>query len=164
MSATEPAHEPAHEPAREPGPAAGPGALPYVPEHVSKDIFRSALRATLALLVVLAVVGVGVGYLVDGSAGVWGAALGVGVSLLFSGSTIASMLYTADKSPTTMMAVLMGVWIVKMVVLVAVLAVLGQLDFYHRLVFAVVVLVGVVGSAALDMYSVVKGRQPYISG
>lgn len=138
-------------------------ALPYVPEHVSKEIFRSALRATLALLVVIAVVGVGVGLLVSGTAGVWAAVLGVAVTLLFSGSTIASMLYTADKSPNTMMAVLMGVWIAKMIVLVVVLAVLGQMDFYDRVVFAVIVMVGVVGSAGLDMYSVVKGRQPYIS-
>jgi len=57
----------------------------------------------------------------------------------------------------------MGVWIAKMVVLVVILALLGQADFYDRVVFAVVVLVGVVGSAGLDMYSVVKGRQPYVS-
>jgi len=50
-----------------------------------------------------------------------------------------------------------------MVVLVVILALLGQADFYDRVVFAVVVLVGVVGSAGLDMYSVVKGRQPYVS-
>ncbi len=155
MSTPEPTHD------VEPG--EGASELPYVPEHVSKEIFRSALRATLALLVGLAVLGVGIGYLVSGTPGVWAAALGVGIALLFSGSTIASMLYTADKSPNTMMAVLMGVWIAKMVVLVVILALLGQADFYDRVVFAVVVLVGVVGSAALDMYSVVKGRQPYVS-
>lgn len=155
MSTPDPTHD------IEPGERAA--ELPYVPEHVSKEIFRSALRATLALLVGLAVLGVGIGYLVSGTPGVWAAALGVGIALLFSGSTIASMLYTADKSPNTMMAVLMGVWIAKMVVLVVILALLGQADFYDRVVFAVVVLVGVVGSAGLDMYSVVKGRQPYVS-
>lgn len=151
------------EPTRDVEPDEGPAELPYVPEHVSKEIFRSALRATLALLVGLAVLGIGAGYLVSGTPGVWAAVLGVGIALLFSGSTIASMLWTADKSPNTMMAVLMGVWIAKMVVLVVILALLGQVDFYDRVVFAVVVLVGVVGSAGLDMYSVVKGRQPYVS-
>lgn len=71
------------------------------------------------------------------------------------------MLYTADKSPNVTMAVVLGAWIVKMLVLVVVLATVGQMDFFHRVVFAVVVLLGVVGSAALDMYSVVKGREPY---
>lgn len=151
------------DPTRDVEPGEGAAEPPYVPEHVSKEIFRSALRATLGMLVALAVISVGVGFAMSGTPGVWAAVLGVGIALLFSGSTIASMLYTADKSPNAMMAVLMGVWIAKMIVLVVVLAVLGQVDFYDRVVFAVVVLVGVVGSAGLDMYSVVKGRQPYVT-
>lgn len=137
--------------------------IPVVPPHVTKEIFASALRATLIMLVVLTVVGIGVGALVAGSAGVWGALLGVAVTLIFSGTTIASMLYTADKGPNTTMAVLLGGWIAKMAVLIIVLAVLGQMDFYHRMVFAVIVLVGVIGSAALDMRSVIRGREPYIT-
>lgn len=137
--------------------------IPVVPAHVTKEIFASALRATLTMLVVLTVVGVGVGALVAGMPGVWAALLGVGVTLIFSGTTIASMLYTADKGPNTTMAVLLGGWIAKMAVLVVILAVLGQLDFYHHLVFAVIVLVGVIGSAALDMRSVIRGREPYIN-
>lgn len=135
--------------------------IPVVPSHVTAEIFQAALRATLALLVVLVVLGVGIGALVAGLPGVWGAMLGVAITLLFSGTTILSMLYTADKSPSTTMAVILGAWIGKMVVLVAILATVGQMDFFHRVIFAVVVLVGVVGSAALDMYSVVKGREPY---
>ena len=137
--------------------------IPVVPAHVTKEIFAAALRSTLIMLAVLTVVGIGVGALVAGGAGVWGALLGVGVTLVFSGTTIGSMLYTADKGPNTTMAVLLGGWIAKMAVLIIALAVLGQLDFYHRMVFAVIVLVGVMGSAALDMRSVIRGRQPYIT-
>lgn len=144
-------------------PASPPPAIPVVPPHVTKEIFSSALRATLLMLVVLAVVGIGVGALVAGAAGVWGALLGVAITLIFSGTTIASMLYTAEKGPSTTMAVLLGGWIAKMAVLLVLLAVLGQLDFYHKVVFAVVVMVGVVGSAALDMLSVVRGREPYVN-
>lgn len=135
--------------------------VPVVPPHVTGEIFRSALRATLALLVVLVVLGVGIGVLVAGLPGVWAAMLGVAITLLFSGTTILSMVFTADKSPSTTMAVILGAWIAKMVVLVAILATVGQMDFFHRTIFAVVVLVGVVGSASLDMYSVIKGREPY---
>ena len=137
--------------------------IPVVPPHVTKEIFASALRSTLIMLAVLTVVGIGVGALVAGLAGVWAALLGVGVTLIFSGTTIASMLYTADKGPNTTMAVLLGGWIAKMALLVVLLAVLGQLDFYHRMVFAVIVLVGVIGSAALDMRSVIRGREPYVT-
>ena len=138
-------------------------AIPVVPAHVTKEIFTSALRATLIMLVVLTVLGVGIGALVAGASGVWAALLGVGVTLIFSGTTIASMLYTADKGPNITMAVLLGGWIAKMAVLIVILAVLGQMDFYHHLIFAVIVLVGVVGSAALDMLSVIRGRQPYVT-
>ena len=137
--------------------------IPVVPAHVTKEIFASALRSTLIMLVVLTVVGIGVGALVAGVAGVWAALLGVGVTLIFSGTTIVSMLYTADKGPNATMAVLLGGWIAKMAVLIILLAVLGQLDFYHRMVFAIIVLVGVIGSAALDMRSVIRGREPYIT-
>ncbi|WP_230402339.1 hypothetical protein [Sanguibacter suaedae] len=137
--------------------------IPVVPAHVTKEIFGAALRATLLLLAVVSVVGVGVGALVAGTPGVWGALLGVAITLLFSGTTILSMVWTADRSPSTTMAVVLGAWIAKMAVLVVVLATVGQMDFFHRVVFAVVVLVGVVGSAALDMYCVVRGREPYVS-
>jgi hypothetical protein len=141
---------------REPG-------IPVIPSHVNKEIFSAALRATLVMLIVLTIVGVGIGAVVAGTTGVWGALLGVAVALLFSGSTILSMVYTADKSPNATMAVLLGVWVAKMIVLIVVLAMLGQLDFYHHVMFAVIVLVGVIGSAGLDMYTVVKGREPYIT-
>lgn len=154
-------------PTPQPNPVPGhepePESVPVVPSHVTGEIFRAALRATLALLVVLVVLGVGIGALVAGMPGVWGAMLGVAVTLLFSGTTILSMVYTADKSPSTTMGVILGAWIAKMVVLVVILATVGQMDFFHRTIFAVVVLVGVVGSAALDMYSVIKGREPYVT-
>lgn len=148
------------DPASEQGGADAP--IPVVPPHVTAEIFRAALRATLVLLVALVVLGVGVGALVAGATGIWGALLGVAITLLFSGTTILSMVFTADKSPSTTMAVVLGAWIAKMIVLVVILATVGQMEVFHRTVFAAVVLVGVVGSAALDMYSVVKGRQPYV--
>lgn len=138
-------------------------AIPVVPAHVTKEIFASALRATLIMLVALTVLGVGIGALVAGAPGIWAALLGVAVTLLFSGTTIASMLYTADKGPSTTMAVLLGGWLAKMAVLIIILAILRQLDFYHNVIFAVIVLIGVVGSAALDMRSVVRGREPYVT-
>jgi hypothetical protein len=141
-----------------------------VPDRVAKvtpapdpvrEVFRTALRDMLLLLVVLAVLGVGAGALVSGAPGGWGALLGVGMTLVFSGTTIVSMLATARSSAVTTGAVIMGTWLVKMVVLVAVLVALRDLDFYNRTVLGVVLLVGVLGSAALDYRAVRVGRVPY---
>lgn len=124
-------------------------------------VFRRALRDMLLLIAVLAVVGVAVGALLAGSAGVWGAVLGVLVALVFSGTTVVSMLVTARSAPTTMAAVVLGAWLAKMVALVVLLVVLGDQTFYHRPTFGVVCFAGVLGSVALDLRAVLRGRVPY---
>ena len=129
----------------------------------ARDVFRTALRDMLVLLGVLTVLGVGLGALLAGTPGVWGALIGVGLALLFSGTTIVSMLVTSGKPPATMAAVVMGAWLGKVVVLIAVLALLRDEDFYHRGVLAAVLLVGVVGSALLDLRAVRGGRVPYVT-
>jgi len=100
---------------------------------------------------------------VAGAPGVWGAVIGVGLALVFSGTTIVSMLVTAGKPATTMAAVVMGAWLGKVVVLIAALALLRGEDFYHRGVLAAVLVVGVVGSALLDLRAVRGGRVPYVT-
>ena len=131
------------------------------PEGV-RDVFRTALRDMLVLLAVLTVLGVGLGALLAGTPGVWGAVIGVALALLFSGTTVVSMLLTSRSRPTTMAAVVMGAWLGKVVVLIAVLAVLRGEDFYHRGVLAAVLVVGVLGSALLDLRAVRVGRVPYV--
>lgn len=137
--------------------------LPVVPAHVTKEIFHSALKSMLLLVVVVLIVGSGLGYLFAGIPGVWSALLAVGVTLIFSGTTIWSMLFTADKAPNTTMAVVLGAWVAKMGILLVILAVLNTQDFYHKTTFGIIVLVAVFGSALLDMRAVIKGRMPYVT-
>jgi len=127
-----------------------------------RAVFRTALRDMLRLLVVLGVLGVAVGALVAGRPGVWGALLALGVTLVFSGTTVASMLATANSAPATTGTVITGAWLAKMIVVIALLAVLRELDFYHHTVFGVVLLAGVLGSALLDYRAVSRGRVPYV--
>ncbi len=139
---------------------ATPAGPAHDPVHA---VFRTALRDMLVLLAVLTVLGVGLGYLVAGTPGVWGAVIGVALALLFSGTTVVSMLLTARSRPTTMAGVVMGAWLGKVVVLIAVLAVLRGEDFYHRGVLAAVLFAGVLGSALLDLRAVRVGRVPYVT-
>lgn len=126
------------------------------------SVFRTALRGMLLLVGAVAVLGCVVGGVLSGSAGVWGALLGAGVTLLFSGTTVLSMLTTTGTTPHTMAAVVLGGWIVKMAVLLGVLLALRSADFYDRDVFVVTLLVGAFGSALLDYRAVARGRVPYI--
>ena len=62
---------------------------PVPPTPAANEVvLRQALRDMLVLLGALTVVGVGVGYLVDGLAGLWGRSIGVGIALVFSGTTV----------------------------------------------------------------------------
>lgn len=150
-----------------PEPQVGPAADAASPRAEQADavraVLRRALRDMLVLVAVLAVVGVAVGAAVAGAPGVWGAVIGVAVALVFSGTTVLSMLRTADAPPATTAAVILGAWLVKMIVLVALFAVLQPLDFYDRTVLAVVLMVGVLGSAYLDYRAVTRGRVPYVT-
>jgi hypothetical protein len=109
----------------------------------------------------LLVVGVGVGWAVAGTPGVWGALIGVALAVVFSGTTVVSVLRTADASPTQTGAVIMVAWFGKVIVVVAALAVLSRFDFYDRIVLGVVLIVGVLGSAYLDLRAVQRARIPY---
>lgn len=127
-----------------------------------RAVLSRALRDMLVLVGVLAVVGTAVGAVVAGLPGVWGAAIGIAVTLVFSGTTVVSVLRTTQSSVTTTGAVILGAWLLKMIVLVVLFAVLDDLDFYHRGVMVTVLLVGVLGSVLLDYRAVTRGRVPYV--
>ncbi|WNB84958.1 hypothetical protein [Cellulomonas sp. ATA003] len=142
-------------------PDATPPDADGVQQDAARAVFRTALRDMLVLLAVLTVVGGGLGYLLAGAPGLWGALLGVALTLVFSGTTVVSMLATAGAAPQTTAAVVLGSWLGKMIVLVAALALLRGQTFYDRVALAVVLLVGVIGSALLDYRAVRGGRVPY---
>ncbi|MBT0992703.1 hypothetical protein KIN34_00160 [Cellulomonas sp. DKR-3] len=156
---------PKPDPATQPGEPSGPqDATAPAPRHdtTSEQVFRTALRSMLLLLGALTVVGVPVGYLVDGTEGVWGALIGIGLALVFSGTTVVAMLRTVRSTPQVMAAVVMGTWLAKVLVVIVVLAVIKDLDFYSKPVLAAVLLVGVLGSAYLDYRAVTRAHVPYV--
>lgn len=144
------------------GPAGhDPGARTPGGAHV-RGALRRALRLFLVFVLVLAAVGTGLGWLVAGTPGVWGALAGVVVTLVVCGTTVATMLATADAPVSTTAAVVLGSWLAKMVVVVGVLVALGGRDVVDRTTLGVVVLVGVLGSAYLDYLAVSAARVPYV--
>jgi len=139
-----------------------PGARPPLSEQAVEAVVRQAFRDMLVLLGVLLVLGVGIGVLVAGAAGAWGALLGVAIALIFSGTTVLSVLATVRSSPARTSAVIMGAWLAKIVVVFVALAVLSRFDFYDRVVLGVVLFAGVLGSAILDLRAVQRGHVPYV--
>ncbi|WP_225753721.1 hypothetical protein [Actinotalea sp. Marseille-Q4924] len=135
---------------------------PTVTTQAVRAVLRRALRDMLVLVAVVAVGGSVVGWLLEGTPGVWGALIGAGVALVFSGTTVLSMLRTADAPAATTGIVVLGAWLLKMILLVVLLAVLDGMTFYDREVLVVVVLVAVLGSVYVDYRAVATGRVPYV--
>ncbi len=124
-------------------------------------VFRRALRDALILLAVLAVAGPVVGWFVSGSRGVWGAVVGAALAAVFSLTTPLVMLRTVRSSLVTVTGVVMGTWLIKVVVVVAVLAAVRNADALDKQVLGFVLLVGVLGSLAADLKATSDVRIPY---
>ena len=149
----------------EPGVPAVPNAHADALDHqrsAADAVFRTALRDMLVLLGLLTILGLGLGGITAGTRGLWGALIGVGLALVFSGTTVVSMLRTSGSNLQTLAAVVMGAWLAKVLVVIVVLALLQDKEFYSKPVLAVVLLVGVLGSALLDYRAVSRGRVPYV--
>lgn len=139
-----------------PGPAkpvAGPTALVAPMRRVLRTgavAFAVALPTSMLL-----------GYLVAGVPGVWGAAIGMGLAAGFFAITIGVALGTARMDVGVLGAAVLGSWLVKMVLLIIVLVLLRNADFYSRPVLFVSLLAGTIGALILEAVVVTQTRVPY---
>ena len=118
---------------------------------------RWAVWSAIAL-----VAGPAVGFAVRGSAGLYGALLGVGFPTLFLGLTLAVAIVTKRRSGPALGAVILGSWLVKLIALIAILAVLKPLGFYDRPVFAVAFFGWTACMLWLETSVIKHTRQPYV--
>jgi hypothetical protein len=77
---------------------------------------------------------------------------------LFSGSTVAVMAATMNRPVAVQSAWLVGTWIIKTLMLLAVLVVVDASSGVNRTVLGVGILVGVIGCLVLDTRLVLKAR------
>lgn len=127
-----------------------------------RAVFRTAVRDVVVLTVVATVLGAVLGGFLVGERGVWGGVLGGAVALLVAGATPVTMLLTARSSLTVAMAAVAGGWLVKTVIVLIAVVLLTDADVVDGRVFAAVVVVGLLGSVAVDARAVAAGRVPYV--
>ena len=122
---------------------------------------RRVLRIGLIASLVALPIAVLIGYLVAGASGAWGAAIGMGIAVAFFTITVGVALVTAGMDATALGASVLGSWLVKMVLLLVVLALLRDADFYSRPVLFVSLLVGTIGTLVLEALVVTRTQVPY---
>lgn len=127
-----------------------------------REPMRKVLRlGGLGFLVALPVATL-VGFLLDGSAGAWGALLGLLIPFAFFSVTAAVALLTVRTRPEILGAAVLGSWLLKIIILIAALVPLSQADFYNRAIFFVALLLGTVGFLTAEAMIVLRTKVPYV--
>lgn len=130
-------------------------------EDHRKPLLR-ALKIAGWTLVVLLVVSLMAWGALRGAPGLWAAVMGVAIGGGFVLATAVSVLMTANSTPTTTMAVVLGGWLLKMGVLVIVLLLLRNFTFYDSTAFGITTIVALVVALAAETWAVITARTAYV--
>ncbi len=141
---------------------------PTAPEHDApsredRTPLQRTMRAGVWAFLLGAPLAAVAGLLLGGSGGMWGALIGLAIPAAFLSVTIVVAVLTARLPTTTMGAVVLGSWLVKLVVFGAVVAALRDATFYSKPAFVAAFAVGVVGYLALEALVLVRTRELYVS-
>lgn len=131
--------------------------------NAARPIFVQVLRYTAVLALVIAVVGGGVGYLVAGADGLWSALLGTALAVVFAAITAVSMLVAIRFELAAFFGIVMGAWLLKLVIFIALLLLVRDQPFVNDVVLFLSLVVSIVGTLAIDALVVVRGRLSHVS-
>ena len=123
---------------------------------------RAVKLGGLALLVIT-VVSLAVWGGISGLAGIWGVLVGAAIGGGFVLFTALSVLLTANTTPANTMAVVLGGWLLKVIVLVMVLLVIRDMDFYDTMALFVTVMLALFATLGTEVWAVVTSRVTYVS-
>ncbi|WP_454973517.1 hypothetical protein [Corynebacterium propinquum] len=115
---------------------------------------RALIIATLISLVVWGAAA--------GLPGLSGVVLGAAIGGSFVLFTAVSVLLTARSTPATTMAVVLGSWLLKIVVLVIVLFAIRDLDFYHTVSLFVTVVVVLVLTLGTEVWAILTSKVTFV--
>ena len=73
------------------------------------------------------------------------------------------MLFTAHSTPSTTIAVVLGGWLIKLIVLIGVLAIIRDMDFYDTWALFLTVVVALIVTLGAEVWAVVTSRVTYVS-
>ena len=123
---------------------------------------RKALYVGVAGWLALSVASVVLWLLLDGTPGVWGALVGAGIGGFFVLTTAITTLATAKSPATTMGAVLMGTWLVKLLIVLGVVFVIRDFDFYSRPALVITMVLSLIVVLSLETWTIVKAKAPAV--
>ena len=133
----------------------------------SATVLARALVYGGILTVAIAVIGSIVGYLVAGTPGLVSGLLGAGLTALFMALTAGTIVVAAkvtgnEPSSVLFFGIVLGGWLLKFVLFIAILLLLRGQPFLEPLIFFFAILAAVIGSLVVDVIAFVGARVPYV--
>lgn len=123
---------------------------------------KRALKLGGWALVVLTVISLAVWGGMRDLPGIWGVLIGAAIGGGFVLLTVISVLATAKTSPSTTMAVVLGGWMLKLVVLLIVLFILRGMDFYDTAALGVTVILALIVVLGSEVWGIITTRVTYV--
>lgn len=134
-----------------------------VPEYEDPQApLKRALKLGSGALVVLTIVSLVAWGAVRDLPGIWGVLLGAAIGGSFVLLTVVSVLATANTTPSTTMAVVLGSWLVKLLVLIGLLMWLRTMDFYDTAALAVTMIAALVVVLATEVWGIMTTQAMYV--
>ncbi|WP_182359939.1 hypothetical protein [Tomitella gaofuii] len=123
----------------------------------------AAIRYGAVGLAAVTVVSLVVWGLVAGVPGVWGALVGAAVGGAFILATIIIMYATRNVAPTTTGAILLGSWLLKIIIAIAVMVVVRRMDFYDKPALVVTIIAVLVVMLAAESTAIARTNATYVT-
>lgn len=126
-----------------------------------RPLQRAVKFGTIALIVITVISLAVWGGLRD-LPGIWGVLIGAALGGGFVLLTALSVLVTSNTDATTTGAIVLGSWLLKIVVLVIVLAVIRDMEFYDTVALFVTVILALLVVLAVEVWGIITSRVTYI--
>lgn len=123
---------------------------------------RRVLRVTGIGLAILLPVATIAGWLIGGSDIGWGILLGLAVPAAFFAITVITGVLAAKLDNGPFVAVVMALWLVKIIALLVVMALIKDAEFYSKPTFIAAFIVGIAGWLTAEVVVVLRTKVPYV--
>ena len=139
---------------------------PDSPELSEFDDHRRPLQRAVKLgtitLIVLTVISLAIWGGLRDLPGIWGVLIGAAIGGRFVILTALSVLITSNTDAATTGAIVLGSWLLKIVVLIIVLVMIRDMQFYDTVALFVTVILALVVVLTMEVWAVMTSRVTYI--
>lgn len=129
----------------------------------SVPVFRRVLIWSSIAAGAVALIGGVIGLVTAGVPGLLSALVGAGVTLLFAGITVLSLLVAARLDTIFFMAIILGAWLFKIILVLGILLAIRGAAFVEPWVLWGCMVGGVVATLAVDVICVLRARLSSVS-